>query len=200
MQLGPLQTFLLTRREEELTLECQMADLDEKILGAWILTGVITISAGSAILLGLANLPHNDPRGLGLIPLSFGFLLLAASWYKARLASTARFDLKQKFVTITPKWHLGRQQTYRFDEVLFLQAIKHFVKPYSFIGRLWWHDYWRLSLMLHSKKTSLLGEGYSPRGQDNMFFNRNFVPIRAPEVLAPPLPQCFVATCLESPQ
>lgn len=55
MQLGPVQTFTLKKNEEGLTLECQMGDLDKKILFGWILMGVITISMGLAILLRLAH-------------------------------------------------------------------------------------------------------------------------------------------------
>ncbi len=85
MQLGPLQTFVLRKSEEGLTLECQMGDLDKKILGGWILMGLITISMGLAILLGLAHLPDDAPRALGLVPLIFGCLAFGASWYKASL-------------------------------------------------------------------------------------------------------------------
>ena len=166
MQLGALQTFVLRKNEKELTLECQIGDLDEKILGSWILMGVITISMGFTILLGLAHLPDNAPRGVGIMPLSFGCLALGASLYKARLASTVTFDLKQKFVTITPMWHWGRKQTYRFDEIQSLHAIKHFVRPYSFIGRRWWYDYWQFSFVLRNKKKLTLGEGYPPGRRD----------------------------------
>ena len=166
MQLGPWQTFILKENEQGLTLECQMDDLDKKILGGWILMGTITIPLGLAILLGLAHLPDNTPRGVGLMPLIFGCIAFGASWDKARLASTTTFNLKQKFVTITPAWHLGRKQTYRFDEIQSLNAVKHFVSPYSFIGRRYWYDYWKFYFVLRNKKKLPLAEGYPPSRRD----------------------------------
>ena len=166
MQLGALQTFVLSTSDEGATLECQMGHLDMKILGGWILMGIITISIGLALLSGLAHLQSNAPRAAGIMPLIFGCFTLGASWYTARFASTVTFDLKQKLATITPKWHLGRKQTYRFDELQSLRAIKHLVKPYSFIGRRWWYDYWRLSFVLNNNNEIAFGEGYPPRRRD----------------------------------
>jgi hypothetical protein len=166
MQFGPLHRIVLKKSEEEVTLECQMGYLDMQILSGWVLMGGSTVLTGLVQLSGLAHLAHNAPRGVGIMPLIFGCFALGTSWYKARTASTVTFNLKQKLVTITPMWHLGRKQTYRFDEIQALQAIKHFINPHCYVQRQWWYDYWRFSFTLTNAKKIIFFEGYPPRRDD----------------------------------
>jgi hypothetical protein len=107
MQFGPLHRIVLKKSEEAVTLECQMGYRGMQILSGWLLMGGSTVLIGFVQLSGLAHLPHNAPRAVGIMPLIFGCLALGASWYKARTARTVTFNLKQKLVTITPNVAFG---------------------------------------------------------------------------------------------
>jgi hypothetical protein len=165
MQLGPRQGIILSQCEERLTFECQMEPKMMQILALWLLMGLITTLWGLAILIGLPSwffhLSHDVLRVAGIMPIFFGCLVFGASWLVARLASTVIFDLKQKLITITPKWQLGRKQIYRFDETQSLHVAKRSVGALPFVLRRW-----RFFFILRDKKKITFGETYDTLGRD----------------------------------
>jgi hypothetical protein len=117
-------------------------------------------------IIGACLFAPESPRAVGIMPLIFGCLALGASWYKARTVRTVTFNLKQKLVTITPMWHLGRKQTYRFDEIQALRAIKHCINPHCYVQSQWWYDYWRFSFILNNAKNITFFQGYQSKRDD----------------------------------
>ncbi len=131
----------------------------EQVLALRLLMGLLTILCGLGIFIGLG--PHNALRGVGFMPITFGCCAFGASWLVARLSSTVTFDLKQKLITITPKWQLGRIRTYRFDEIQSLHVAKRSVGALPFILRRW-----RFFFILRDGKKITFGETYVEKGRD----------------------------------
>jgi hypothetical protein len=161
MQLGPRQKIILSQSNETVTFDCQMEPKMMQILASWLLMGLITTLGGLAILLGFVHLSPHDPRGVGVMPIFFGCCAFGASWLVARLASTVTFDLKQSLITITPKWRLGRKQTYRFDEIQSLHVAKRSVGAIPYILRQW-----RFFFIFRNEKKITFGETYVEKGND----------------------------------
>jgi hypothetical protein len=161
MQLEPRQEIILSQCEERVTFECQMEPKMMQILALWLLMGLFTTLWGLAILIRLVHLSHDDLRVAGIMPIFFGCLVFGASWLVARLASTVTFDLKQKLITITPKWQMGRKQIYRFDEIQSLHVAKRSVGALPFILRRW-----RFFFILRHRRKISFGETYDTLGRD----------------------------------
>ena len=162
LQFGPGQEIFLSQKAETMTFECQMEPEMMQILAGWLLMGLITSLGGLAILSGLVHLSPHNPRGVGAMPIFFGCCAFGASWIVARLASTVTFDLKQNLIAITPKWHLGRKQTYRFDEIQSLHVAKRSVGALPYILRRWRFFF----IIRNSKKKITFGETYVKKGRD----------------------------------